>query len=116
MIIVKSKVKKVSDDCSFAGEFAEALNKLAHHTVKEAVRRAKGNKRKTVQAKDVYIGDIKSDDNMLVVKSKVKSIVEDMNFSSDFFSAFNELLVWHVKQACGRAKANGRKTVVARDL
>jgi histone H3/H4 len=115
MVIVKSKVKEVAANCNVAGDFPETLNKVAVELVKEAVRRAGANGRKTVQAKDVYVGKVTSK-VMMVSKSKVKELSKNNNFSGDFAEALNELLVWVVEQACARADANGRKTVSAKDL
>ena len=115
MIVVKSKVKELSGDCNVAGDFADALNEVAVELVTKAVARAEANGRKTVQAKDVYVGDAKTE-TMLVVKSKVKNVVTDANVAGNFAEGLNEVLAWLVAQACARAQANGRKTVGARDL
>ena len=115
MIVVKSKVKEVSGNCNVSGDFADALNAAAVELVKAAASRAEANSRKTVQAKDVYVGKASSK-TMLVVKSKVKDVVSEQNIAGDFAEALNEMLVWLVEQACARAEANGRKTVGARDL
>ncbi len=115
MIVVKSKIKEVAGDSNVAGDFAEALNKLAIETVKKAVSRAEANGRKTIQARDAYMGEL-SANTMLVVKSKVKSAAGDVNVSGDFADALNQILVWNVEQAALRAEANGRKTIGARDL
>jgi len=115
MIVVKSKVKEVSGNCNVSGDFAEALNKVAVEQVKAAATRADANGRKTVQAKDVFVGKVKAK-TMLVVKSKVKEVVKKQNVSGDFAEALNEVLIGLVEQACARAEANGRKTVGARDL
>ncbi|MDA3855597.1 MAG: hypothetical protein PF569_05025 [Candidatus Woesearchaeota archaeon] len=115
MIVVKSKVKEVSGNCNVAGDFADALNAVAVELVKAAAKRADANSRKTVQAKDVFVGKATAK-TMLVVKSKVKEVVSGQNVSGDFAESLNEMLVWHVGQACARAEANGRKTVGARDL
>lgn len=115
MIITKSKIKEVSGNCNVSGDFAEELNKVAVELVKRAAERAKGNNRKTVQAKDVFVGK-NSAKTMLVVKSKVKDVVKEGNVSGDFGEALNEVLMWYVGQACARAEANGRKTVSAKDL
>lgn len=116
MIVVKSKVKEVSGNCNVAGDFADALNAAAVEAVKAAAKRADANGRKTVQAKDAYVGKT-SAKTMLVVKSKVKDVVgSGHNVSGDFADALNEVLVGMVEQACARAEANGRKTVGARDL
>jgi histone H3/H4 len=115
MIVVKSKVKEVAKGSNVAGDFAEALNSMAVSEVKRAAERAEANGRKTVQAKDVFVGDSVKEP-MLVVKSKVKEVVDGKNVSGDFAEALNAVLVWAVQQAAGRAEANGRKTVSARDL
>ncbi len=115
MIVVKSKIKEVSGNCNVAGDFAEALNGAAVEAVKAAAKRADANGRKTVQAKDAFVGKHEAK-VMLVTKSKVKDVVGNHNVSGDFAEALNEVLVWMVGQACARAEANGRKTVGARDL
>ena len=115
MIVVKSKIKEVAGDCNVAGDFAKALNEFAVSEVKDAAKRAEANGRKTVQAKDVFVGKTTAK-TMLVVKSKVKGIVENCNISGDFGDALNEILVSKVEQAAARAEANGRKTIGARDL
>ena len=115
MIVVKSKIKEVAGDCNVAGDFAEALNEVAVELVKKASTRAQANARKTVQAKDVFCGEHTAN-TMLVVKSKVKEVVEGFNVSGDFSDGLNEVLVSMVEQASRRAEANGRKTIGARDL
>lgn len=115
MIVVKSKIKEAANGCNVSGDFAEALNGVAVSLVEDAAKRADANSRKTIQAKDAYIGDITSEP-MLVVKSKVKDVVSGHNVSGDFAEALNSMLVWCVQQAAARAEANGRKTIGARDL
>ena len=115
MIVVKSKVKDAANGCNVSGDFAEALNEVAVSLVEGAGKRAEANGRKTIQAKDVFVGEAVSEP-MLVVKSKVKGIVEGANVSGDFGEALNSVLVWFVQQAAARAEANGRKTIGARDL
>ena len=53
---------------------------------------------------------------MLVVKSKIKEYVSDLNVSSDFSEALDETVKELIQKAVKRAKENGRKTVQARDL
>jgi histone H3/H4 len=53
---------------------------------------------------------------MLVVKSKVKEYVKDCNVSGDFADALNNEIKALIEKAESRCKANGRKTVQARDL
>ena len=52
-IIVKSKIKDVASGYNVAGDLAAALDKKAKELVKDAVRRAEANGRKTVMAKDL---------------------------------------------------------------
>lgn len=55
---------------------------------------------------------------VLVVQAKVKEAIKKnkMNCASDVMPALTELMNWHLKQACTRAKSNGRKTVRGTDL
>ncbi|MBW2990939.1 DUF1931 domain-containing protein [Candidatus Woesearchaeota archaeon] len=53
---------------------------------------------------------------MLIVKSKVKDAAGGHNVGGDVADALNEMITWHLMQGCERAKANGRKTVQARDI
>ncbi len=115
-IVVKSKVKEVAGDCNVSGDFADALNDALVEEVKRAAARADANGRKTVSSKDTYIGKSMAK-AMLVVKSKVKDVVgSNHNVSGDFADSLNEVANWMVMQAAERAKANGRKTIGARDL
>ncbi len=53
---------------------------------------------------------------MLVVKSKIKEHSGDLNVAGDFATALDKEVESLIQKACGRAKANGRKTLQARDL
>jgi histone H3/H4 len=53
---------------------------------------------------------------MLVVRSKIKDFCKDCNVSGDFAGALSAKVEELVTSATERAKANGRKTVQARDL
>lgn len=53
---------------------------------------------------------------MLVVKAKIKSLIPNFSVSSDFADTLNKKAEELVKQAAARAEANGRKTVMAKDL
>ena len=116
MIIVKSKIKEVAGGSNVSGDFAEALNEWAVGEVNKAAKRAEANGRKTLQSKDVYVGDMHSH-SMLVVKSKIKNVVDNgQSVSGDFADALNELVVHTVMQSAKRAESNGRKTIGAKDL
>ena len=52
----------------------------------------------------------------LVVRSKIKEYIKDLNVSGDFSDALSKKCEALVKEACERAKANGRRTVQSRDL
>ena len=53
---------------------------------------------------------------MLVVKAKIKDIAGTYNVAGDFADALNKKVEQMVKDAIARAEANGRKTVMAKDL
>ena len=52
----------------------------------------------------------------LIVKSKIKEAVKELQVSSDVPEALNKKVEELLKQAEERAKANGRRTLYARDL
>jgi len=52
----------------------------------------------------------------LIIKSKIKEAAEGLNVSSDVPSALNKKVESLLKSAVERAKANGRRTLQARDL
>ena len=58
---------------------------------------------------------------MLIVKAQIKEVVKSTgthvdNVSADFGDKLNEKAVELVREACRRAKENGRKTAMAKDL
>lgn len=53
---------------------------------------------------------------MIVVKAKIKEIAGDYNVAGDVAEALNKKVEQIVKDACSRAEANSRKTVMAKDL
>ncbi len=58
---------------------------------------------------------------MLIVKAQIKDAVKASgyeldNVSADFAEKLNNKAMELVKDACRRAKENGRKTVMAKDL
>ncbi len=56
------------------------------------------------------------DEIMLVVKSKVKGAAKGFNVAGDFVDHLSKRVEGLIKDACRRAKDNGRKTVQPRDL
>lgn len=52
----------------------------------------------------------------LIVKSKIKEVVKDLNVGSDVADALEKEVEAILKKAAERAKANGRRTLQARDL
>ncbi len=52
----------------------------------------------------------------LVVKAKIKDVAKGYNVSGDVADALNEKVEELIKGACKRAEANGRKTVMAKDV
>ena len=53
---------------------------------------------------------------MIIVKAKVKEIAGDYNVAGDVAEALNKKAEQLIRDACERAKANNRKTVMAKDL
>ncbi len=53
---------------------------------------------------------------LLIVSSKIKEAAEGMSIGSDFAEALSMEVGALIKQAAKRARANGRKTVKAKDL
>jgi len=53
---------------------------------------------------------------MLIVKAKIKEVAGDYNVAGDLAEALNKKAEQLLKDACARAEANGRKTVMAKDL
>ncbi len=52
----------------------------------------------------------------IVIRTKLKEAIGDLNLGGDFVEALNKKVDGVVKEACERAKANGRRTVMAKDL
>ena len=53
---------------------------------------------------------------LLIVSSKIKEVARGMSIASDFPEALSREVEALIKNAAKRAKANGRKTVKAKDL
>jgi histone H3/H4 len=53
---------------------------------------------------------------MIVVKAKIKELTGDYNVAGDFADALNKKVEQMVKDAVTRAEANGRKTVMPKDI
>lgn len=52
----------------------------------------------------------------LIVRSKIKDAAGDFNVAGDFADALEKKVTALVKDACERAKANNRRTVMGKDL
>ena len=52
----------------------------------------------------------------IIVKAKLKDYAKGYNVSGDLADALNKKVEHLIKEACTRAEANGRKTVMAKDL
>ncbi|RME53715.1 DUF1931 domain-containing protein [Candidatus Woesearchaeota archaeon] len=53
MIVVKSKIKDLCSGYNVSSDFADALDAKVKELIKAAVKRAEGNNRRTVMAKDL---------------------------------------------------------------
>lgn len=52
----------------------------------------------------------------LIVKSKIKEVVKELNVAGEVPEALNKKVIKLLEEASERAKANGRRTLQARDL
>ncbi|GIU69448.1 MAG: hypothetical protein KatS3mg002_0684 [Candidatus Woesearchaeota archaeon] len=52
-IIVKSKIKEITGQYNVSADFTEALNEKVKQIIKDAVKRAEANNRKTVMGRDI---------------------------------------------------------------
>lgn len=52
----------------------------------------------------------------LIVKAKIKEACQGYNVAGDVAGALNEKVSQMLKDACARAEANNRKTVMAKDI
>ena len=52
-VVVKAKIKDLAGNYNVAGDFAEALDAKVKALVADALKRAEGNGRRTVMAKDL---------------------------------------------------------------
>jgi histone H3/H4 len=52
----------------------------------------------------------------VIVKSKIKEMVGTYNVSADFTEELNKKVKQMIQDAMKRAEANGRKTVMGRDI
>ena len=52
----------------------------------------------------------------IIVKSKIKEVVNDLNVAAEVAEALNKKVINLLHEASERAKANGRRTLQARDL
>ena len=53
---------------------------------------------------------------VIIVRSRIKDFTKDLNVSSDFADVLEKKTIELIKQACERAKANNRRTVMGKDL
>ncbi len=53
---------------------------------------------------------------MLIVKAKIRDVAGELSVASDFADALNQKVEQLVQDACKRAAANSRRTVMAKDL
>ena len=51
----------------------------------------------------------------IVIRSKLRDVVKGLNISGDFASALDEEVKAIINKAVERAKANNRKTLLAKD-
>ena len=52
----------------------------------------------------------------LIVKSKIKAAVSDLSVSGDVAAKLNDVVLELLNKAAERARANGRRTLQAKDI
>ena len=52
----------------------------------------------------------------VIVKAKIKDVAGDFSVAGDVAETLNEKVTEMIKEAVERAKANGRRTVMAKDF
>jgi len=118
ILVVKAKLKDVCKGFNVAGDLAETLSTKVGAAIEDASKRAESNGRKTVMGKDVPFSfecSAKHGEN-IIVKAKVKEAAKGCNVAGDLADSLNCFAHQLLKNACERAEANQRKTVMAKDL
>lgn len=59
---------------------------------------------------------MKDKENNIIVRSKLRELCGEMSVAADFGDALNEEVLKIVAKAVERAKSNGRRTVMPKDL
>ncbi|MBU0472424.1 MAG: DUF1931 domain-containing protein [Nanoarchaeota archaeon] len=54
--------------------------------------------------------------DLYIVKAKIKELSGDLNVASDFPDVLNEKVKNLILEAINRAKANGRRTLMGKDI
>ncbi|MDD3175525.1 MAG: DUF1931 domain-containing protein [Candidatus Nanoarchaeia archaeon] len=54
--------------------------------------------------------------DLLIVKAKIKDVIGNFNVAGDLADELDKIVRDLVKKAAARAEANGRRTVMAKDL
>ncbi len=118
VLVVKAKLKDVCKGFNVAGDLAETLSAKVAAAVDDAAKRADSNGRKTVMGKDVpfSFGCTAKHAESLIVKAKIKEAAKGCNVAGDLADSLNCFAHQLLKNACERAEANQRKTVMAKDL
>lgn len=52
-LVVRSRIKEIAKDMNVASDFSDALSKKVEELIADAIRRAKENKRSTIQPRDL---------------------------------------------------------------
>ncbi|RMH01151.1 MAG: hypothetical protein D6702_12190 [Planctomycetota bacterium] len=90
---------------------AKTAKKAARKTTRKAASKKKAARKKTAKR-----GRAAKVAEMIISKSRTKNAVRNCNVSSDFYAALDEYVRNAIKNAEGRATANGRKTLRPQDL
>lgn len=121
-LVIVSKTKKFIKDragLNTSAAFFEVASKKIETLCKNAIAHAQQDGRKTVMGRDFGADDALKVEEVLVVASKVKKLIKEqagLNTSSQVIDALTQQVQLFCDEAAQKAKGDGRKTVMDRDL
>ncbi|MCB0317674.1 MAG: hypothetical protein KDD56_02890 [Bdellovibrionales bacterium] len=123
VLIVVSKLKnyiKSAAEMNTSGNLAPAMSNIVRELCERAIQNAQNDGRKTVMDRDFeFANSASGDGEVLVVVSKLKSVIKDMaglNTSGNVAPALSGIIRNVTNQAIENARNDNRKTVMDRDL
>lgn len=113
------KLREITKDynCNSSKKLSNEINKITLKEIRKSIIRAKLDDKMTLRPHHVYLGKLKYDDEYKLLKIKQITINEsNFQFAYGYFNALNEKIIRLTLKAIERAKKNGRKTILPRDM